>query len=72
MILLNEGKQERHIHPNSLISGVLYLKVPQLVSQYSNEQGNLYFPSNNSLSIVPSPGKIVLFPSYLPHETKIF
>lgn len=72
VILLNEGKQKRHIHPNSLISGVLYLKVPQLVSQYSNEQGNLYFPSNNSLSIVPSPGKIVLFPSYLPHETKIF
>ncbi len=63
VILLKDGKQERHIHPDSLVSGVLYLKVPKLVSQYSNEEGNLIFPSNNSLSIVPFEGEVVLFPS---------
>lgn len=72
VILLTEGKQEKHIHPDSLVSGVLYLKIPKVVADSSNDQGNLFFPANNSLSKVPAKGDIILFPSYLPHETKIF
>ena len=69
VVLNSEGKQERHIHPDSLVSGVLYLKVPKIVSDKTNTQGNLYFPSNKKLSIVPSVGDLLIFPSYLPHET---
>ena len=69
VILNSEGKQERHIHPDSLVSGVLYLKVPKIVSDKTNTQGNLYFPSNKKLSIVPNVGDLLIFPSYLPHET---
>jgi hypothetical protein len=43
-----------------------------VVADSSNDMGNLFFPANNSLSIVPEKGKIILFPSYLPHETKRF
>lgn len=69
VILLSGGKQLRHIHPDSLVSGVLYLKVPKSVSDSSLDDGNLIFPSFNQLSVVPSVGKVILFPSYLPHET---
>jgi tetratricopeptide (TPR) repeat protein len=69
VILQSEGKQERHIHPDSLVSGVLYLKIPEIVSKISNEYGNLLFPSFKELSIAPSSGELILFPSYLPHET---
>ena len=72
VILQSEGRQERHIHPDSLVSGVLYLKTPDIVSEISNEYGNLLFPSYKKLSIAPSSGELILFPSYLPHETTKF
>ena len=69
VVLNSKGKQERHIHPDSLVSGVLYLKVPKIVSDKKNIQGNLYFPANQKLSITPTVGDLLIFPSYLPHET---
>ena len=72
VVLLSGGKQLRHIHPDSLVSGVLYLKVPKSVSDPSNNDGNLLFPAFNQLSVTPEAGKVILFPSYLPHETVDF
>ena len=34
VILQSEGRQERHIHPDSLVSGVLYLKTPVKTKNY--------------------------------------
>ncbi len=72
VVLLSGGKQLRHIHPESLVSGVLYLQVPKSVSDTSNNYGNLLFPAFNKLSVTPEVGKVILFPSYLPHETVDF
>ena len=70
VILKSGGKQAKHIHPRSLISGVLYLKVPKNMNNNTqNNDGNLLFPIGEKLFINPKPGLLVLFPSYLPHET---
>ncbi len=69
VILKSGGKQEKHIHPRSLISGVLYLKTPNTYTKKQNHDGNLLFPTGEKLYIEPKPGLLVLFPSYLPHET---
>jgi hypothetical protein len=70
VILKTGGKQEKHIHPRSLISGVLYLKIPKDLNRNAeNKDGNLFFPIGDQLYINPKPGLLILFPSYLPHET---
>jgi len=70
------GHQLRHSHPEAIASGVLYLSIP--TDMYLNEddkQGSLYFssgarkPGEGSMYIKATMGKLVMFPSYMPHET---
>ena len=47
-----------------------------LINRFGNSdiiiKMNLLFPSYKKLSIAPSSGELILFPSYLPHETTKF
>lgn len=69
VILQRGGHQKRHIHPEAVVSGVLYIKTPEETSSSTKKEGNLVFPSNDYINIVPKSGLAVLFPSYLAHET---
>ena len=69
VILKNGGYQKRHIHPEAKISGVFYLSVPNQTSSSKTDEGNLLFSTKSPLSVSPNTGLVVLFPSYLPHET---
>jgi uncharacterized protein (TIGR02466 family) len=70
------GHQLRHSHPEAVVSGVLYLSIPTDMNMSSDDkQGSLYFsngkgkPEEESMHIKPTQGKLVMFPSYIPHET---
>ena len=68
--LANGGYQKRHIHPEAIVSGVLYIKLSDESRSDKQTEGNLLFPSSHcSRMITPKEGMVVLFPSYLPHET---
>jgi tetratricopeptide (TPR) repeat protein len=68
--LANGGYQKRHIHPEAIVSGVFYIKLSDESRSEHQIQGNLSFPSSHcSRMITPKEGMVVLFPSYLPHET---
>jgi uncharacterized protein (TIGR02466 family) len=77
VVLRAGGKQIRHTHPEAEISGVLYLKIPTMFgSDVANNEGSLWFSPNpcfqnqvEGLTVNPQPGMLVLFPSFLPHET---
>jgi uncharacterized protein (TIGR02466 family) len=69
VILKKGGHQKRHIHPESLVSGVIYIKLPTETADEDKKEGNLLFPSNCMKMVTPKEGMAVLFPSYLPHET---
>lgn len=75
---------QSHIHTNSLISGCLYLKIPEDSGQirfYKNQGHVNLFPTSTSFdynevncitsdfwSLEPKEGMIILFPSHLLHE----
>jgi uncharacterized protein (TIGR02466 family) len=68
--LANGGYQKRHVHPEAIVSGVFYIKLSDESRSDNHIQGNLSFPSSHcSRMITPKEGMVVLFPSYLPHET---
>lgn len=69
VVLREGGHQKRHIHPESVVSGVFYIQVPVESADEDNKEGNLVFPSNNMKMVTPKEGMVVLFPSYLAHET---
>ena len=69
VVLKKGGYQKRHIHPDSLVSGVINIKLPTESADEQKKEGNLVFPSNNMKMVTPKEGMAVLFPSYLPHET---
>ena len=69
VVLKKGGHQKRHIHPESVVSGVIYIKIPTESADENKKEGNLAFPSNNMKMITPREGMAVLFPSYLAHET---
>ena len=69
VVLKKGGYQKRHIHPESIVSGVIYIKLPTETADEDKKEGNLLFPSNNMRMVTPKEGMAVLFPSYLPHET---
>ena len=71
-----------HVHPNCLMSGVFYIKVPEnsgnivftrpeiesLELSHINNGHNVTNPyTNTAYSIKPEQGKLILFPSYLSH-----
>ena len=74
--LASGGYQIRHSHPEAIASGVFYVSIPtDMIQEESKDPGSLYFSSrqgNNEqkeLCIKPENGMLVLFPSYMPHET---
>ena len=69
VVLKKGGHQKRHIHPESVVSGVIYIQIPTESADENKKEGNLAFPSNNMKMVTPKQGMAVLFPSYLPHET---
>ena len=69
-VILNiGGHQKLHTHPESILSGVIYLKTSTETESEGEEYGNIIFPSSEALSIAPYKGLMILFPSYLPHST---
>lgn len=76
VVLRSGGQQLRHTHPEAKVSGVLYLRTPRPVSNNGSKEGDLWFSPNprwqdsdKGFTVHPSPGLLVLFPSFLPHET---
>lgn len=57
------GRHIPHVHPKGWKSGVCYIDVPQTTS------GLLKLGFRLEQTVVPQAGKIVLFPSWLPHAT---
>jgi uncharacterized protein (TIGR02466 family) len=67
-----------HMHPNSILSSVLYVEGPRSpthfykgdsfnnFSFFKKTEGNPY--TANKVSVLNEPGRLVLFPSYLHHE----
>jgi hypothetical protein len=80
VVLQAAGHHVPHIHPGGLISGVCYIGVPPLSP--SDEAGclevgkpgfDLPLPSQPKTRLIhPTPGRLVLFPSYLWHGTRPF
>jgi hypothetical protein len=68
VVLESGGHQKKHTHTDSYLSGVLYLSIPPPDNQTKNA-GDLLFTGTYPLYIKPEKGLMVLFPSYLPHET---
>ena len=70
-VVLNQGGfQKRHIHPEAIVSGVVYIKLSDETKDKSVSAGNLLFHSSQKQVIVtPEEGLVALFPSYLAHET---
>ena len=74
--LQSGGYQLRHSHPEAIASGVLYLSIPSDMNcNNDDKQGSLYFASGRgkakeqSMHVQAIKGKLVMFPSYMPHET---
>jgi uncharacterized protein (TIGR02466 family) len=68
--LTKGGYQKRHIHPEAVVSGVMYIKLSDESRSCSHNEGNLMFSSSHcNRMITPKEGMVVLFPSYLAHET---
>ena len=76
--LKSGGYQLRHTHPEALISAVFYIKIPDEIKDLASDGGSLFFSKRradqqiDAIKIKPTPGKLVIFPSYLPHETTAF
>jgi len=69
------GRQLRHTHPEASISAVFYIQIPKEIEQSDVGIGCLYFSKRRAdqqvdeIKIKPVPGKLVMFPSFFPHET---
>ncbi len=83
-VLAPGGFHGPHIHPNSVISGTLYLVVPKGASAIKFEDPRLPLmmaapprkpkageDSRTFVSIAPKPGTLLLWESYLRHEVPV-
>ncbi len=70
-VVLNEGGfQKRHIHPEAIVSGVVYIKLSEETKDKTLSAGNILFHLNTKqILITPEEGLVILFPGYLAHET---
>ncbi|RZQ54765.1 hypothetical protein C1E23_01775 [Pseudoalteromonas phenolica] len=74
--LNDRGFHSQHIHPDGILSGVVYIDLPEI----SEDEGGLLFGRSNldekiksdELKVTPVVGEIVLFPSYFWHGTVPF
>ena len=70
VLLSKGGYQKRHIHPEAIVSGVIYIKLSDECLDETLNGGNLLLHSyHNDVIITPEEGRVVLFPSHLGHET---
>lgn len=76
----HDGRQKSHLHPAGWISGVTYVTAPRIAGE-SNYRGPLIIgelnvgpypnpPPWGIHEVEPVPGRIVLFPSFVPHATR--
>jgi len=74
------GWQKPHIHDTGWLSGVYYVSAPKasghnrrggllVLGKFENEQPGTDPPPWGVRDIRPLPGRLVLFPSYIPHST---
>lgn len=80
-ILHKGGHQRPHIHPGGILSGVFYTQLPPVTKDNPNagwiEFGGLIYDTPASYEpwtrcVEPEPGRLVIFPSYMPHSTVPF
>ena len=74
-----DGRQMSHIHDDGWLSGVYYVSVPKtssgnaragcLVLGSLEHNGPSVDPPWGTRDVHPVPGRLVLFPSYIPHAT---
>jgi uncharacterized protein (TIGR02466 family) len=79
VVYRGDGRQVAHIHATAWLSGVYYVSVPKtlyddqrkgcLVLGASELEGLSIIPPWGVRDIRPVPGRLVLFPSYVPHAT---
>lgn len=82
-IINKEGaSNERHIHPNSFLSAAYYVKAPKdcgNIMFYDPRSAPVFrspkiakdnFLNTSEISITPTEGMLILFPSYLNHSVK--
>jgi uncharacterized protein (TIGR02466 family) len=84
VVLRSSGHQTPHFHPAGAVSGVYYVRIPEIVrSGQAGEAGFIRFGFRSaaapgaengglSVSIRPEEGMLALFPSYLLHWTVPF
>lgn len=79
LLLGPEDFQARHFHLDAVLSGVYYVAAPQAALQPGTRDGALVIPDppgelegGESLIryVQPEPGRLVLFPGYIPHRTR--
>jgi uncharacterized protein (TIGR02466 family) len=78
MVCGGDGRQNSHVHPRGWVTGVYYVSAPRpdgantyrgpLVIGAVNA-GQTAEPPWGTREIEPVPGRLVLFPSYVPHAT---
>jgi predicted Zn-dependent protease len=79
--LRNRGFHTSHVHPRGWISSAFYVELPDLMAEARTDEGILSFGTPGLLtapalaaeySVRPTPGMLVLFPSYFWHGTVPF
>lgn len=60
------GQHVPHVHPKGEYSGVCYVEIPDKAS------GILQIGRSLEINVTPEVGKIVTFPSWMPHGTTIY
>jgi uncharacterized protein (TIGR02466 family) len=78
-LVQGDGFIDKHIHEESWISGAYYCKVPKIINSTKKQEGYFEYgciPHEIKIDITkennyvkPEEGKLVIFPSYLYHQT---
>ena len=82
-VLVRQGRQLAHIHPNGWLSGVVYLTEAPTMDSGDNPMAGFFEigrfdpemeprSSSDSVFVRPRPGQLVVFPSYYFHRTVPF
>ncbi|HEY1979765.1 MAG TPA: putative 2OG-Fe(II) oxygenase [Xanthobacteraceae bacterium] len=80
MVYPGDGRQESHWHPSGWITGVVYVTAPKLEGENEfrgplvlgelDSERHPHPPPWGTREVEPVPGRIVLFPSFVPHATR--
>jgi tetratricopeptide (TPR) repeat protein len=78
VVYSGDGRQVSHMHPNGWLSGVYYVSAPEASRDHprggclvlgSLQDDGTGDPPWGLRDIHPVPGRLILFPSYVPHAT---